>query len=176
MHPSRIAITLLLALALCVGAALQDRPHAAENGVSQVSISCLGNGMATAEAKVHTQKNLQSDSEAAREADRDAGTVHGPALLGDSSPLSNNAPLPEQEKPGTSNDETQEKTEQRPNVYVPDRDEVQDEDEEKGRYDGIALIVVFLLLLVALIIILIKCKRRRPASLSETNRKPPPLR
>ena len=62
MHPSRIAITVLLALALCVGAALQDRPHAAENGISQVSISCLGNGLATAEAKVHTQENHQKNS------------------------------------------------------------------------------------------------------------------
>lgn len=160
MHPSRIAITLLLTLALCVGAALQDKPHADENGASQVSISVLENGVTIAEAKVHTHKNQQSDAEAAREAARDAGSVPGAISFGDSNPLGNKAPSSEQEEPATSNGDTHEKTEQRPNVYVPDKDEVQDEDEERGRYDGFVLIVS-LLLLVALIVILIKCKKRR---------------
>ena len=171
MHPPRIAITLLLALTLCVGAALQDKPHVTENGVSQVLISVLKSGVTIAEAKVHTHKNLQSDSDAAQEAARNAGSVPGAISFGDSNPLGNKTPPSEQEESETSNGDAQEKTEQRPNVYVPDKDEVQDEDEEKGRYDGFALIVS-ILLLVAVIVILIKCKKRRPASPSEMNRKP----
>lgn len=58
---SRIVITLLLAFALCIGAALQDEPCADESGVSQASISFLGNGVSTAQAKVHTQENHEGN-------------------------------------------------------------------------------------------------------------------
>lgn len=61
MQPSRIAITLLLAFALCIGTALQGMPHADESGVSQASTSFLGNGVSTAEAKIHTQENHEGD-------------------------------------------------------------------------------------------------------------------
>lgn len=131
MYPSRIVITMLLAFALCVGAALQGMPHADESGVSQASTPFLGNGVSTAEAKVHTQENHGASQGKAQE----YGTIKPPAEVTEDA-LRNGMSSSGQSQPEVQNNGAPEETGQRPNVYVPDEDETPDEDEAPDEDEG----------------------------------------
>lgn len=147
MHPSRIVITVLLAFALCVGAALQGMPHADESGVSQASTPFLGNGVSTAEAKVHTQENHGASQGKAQE----YGTIKPPAEVTEDA-LRNGMSSSGQSQPEVQNNGAPEETGQRPNVYVPDEDEEPDEDEGKNKWIYNLAAVAFLVLFVFFII------------------------
>lgn len=147
MHPSRIVITMLLAFALCVGAALQGMPHADESGVSQASTPFLGNGVSTAEAKVHTQENHGASQGKAQE----YGTIKPPAEVTEDA-LRNGMSSSGQSQPEVQNNGAPEETGQRPNAYVPDEDEEPNEDEGENKWIYNLAAVAFLALFVFFII------------------------
>lgn len=147
MHPSRIVITMLLAFALCVGAALQGMPHADESGVSQASTPFPGNGVSTAEAKVHTQENHGASQGKAQE----YGTIKPPAEVTEDA-LRNGMSSSGQNQPEVQKNGAPEETGQRPNAYVPDEDEEPNENEGNNKWIYNLAAVAFLALFVFFII------------------------